>query len=898
VETELLADVQLLTGILDDTVRERRGEEALELVRRIRGAAESLRKGTLPGGREAFASEFPRFSLEQLGFLARTFTAHFLLLNAAEEQHRIRTLRSRDDPASPPHGSIAAACRELKQQGVGAQQVRALLERMLVMPVLTAHPSEARRGTVLDHLEALASELDHLDDPRRRGREREEVLQSLRATVLALDSSDETRPYRPSPLDEVTAGLHVFQRTLMDATPRIYRDLEDALCATWPGEEFRVGPFLRWGTWIGGDRDGNPNVTSDVTRAAFERQRQAAISRLARDTLDLGRELSVAARLAGGTPEALARSLEEDRERLPEVAARVRRKEGFEPWREKLSFMRARLELALAHAEDAYSSSAEYLEDLRLLESTLGQVGLSRLASGRLRDAIRRAQIFGFHLATVDIRQHSGLHEAAVADVLRHGGGGDYSKMGEAERVQKLAALLERADVGCPADRECLAEGTRELLETMDVVGRARRDLGPESCGRWVISFCHDASDVLEVLFLARAARLAPDEVRPVPLYEQIEDLEAAESRVDGLLKIAPFRAALRGELEVMVGYSDSSKQAGYVASAVALRAAQKGLARAADRGGVMLTVFHGRGGAVGRGGGPAIRAIRAQPRDALRGRFRVTEQGETVATRYGRADIAHRDLEQTVYAVLLRSLLDEAPTEPSERDRRQHLLDKGAAAARHTYDRLVADRERLTAYVTQSTPIEEIAQLRLASRPASRKSRLSFEDLRAIPWVFSWNQSRHGVPGWFGLGSALEAIAKEGGPEAPRRMYARSPYFQALVDNAQLALARADIEVAAQYAKLAGPNERGLFELIRDEHHKTVQRVLDATAEPELMAAWPTIARTVTRRNPYVDVLSHAQIELLRRLRAAQGAEDQERIRAALFVTINGIAAGLQTAG
>jgi phosphoenolpyruvate carboxylase len=583
------------------------------------------------------------------------------------------------------------------------------------------------------------------------------------------------------------------------------------------------------------------------------------------------------------------------RARLPEVAARARRYEA-EPWREKLRYMRARLLAARDRQEGAYPDAQSYLDDLVLLDRSLAAAGMTALQNGRLRDARRRAEVFGFHLATMDLRQHSAVHEAAVAELLAAGGAPGYASLDEAERVALLAGLLERADVGTPRDRTRLSPATRELLDTLDVVGRARRDSGSEACERYVVSFTRSASDLLEVLFLARSARLAPDELRPVPLLEQLEDLERAAPIAEQLLALPPVRAALRGELEVMLGYSDSSKQAGYVASTVALERAQTVLAQVADAHEVVLTIFHGRGGAIGRGGGPAGRAIRAQPRAALRGRLRVTEQGETVTARYGRAEIARRDLEQMVHAVLVASL--GAHAEPPER-RQQHeqILRRAADTSRATYDRLVGDGDRLARYALAATPIEEIAELPIASRPAARRGRLTLDDLRAIPWVFSWAQSRHGLPGWFGLGSALEALMADLGLARLQDLYRTWPFFQALLDNAQVALTRSDIEVAGEYARLADPDPRRLFDQIRDEHRRTVDAVLQVTGGPALLAAWPTIASTVQRRNPYVDLLSHAQIALLKRLRAA-GEDERERVRRVLFVTINGIAAGLQTAG
>ncbi|MGZ3439932.1 MAG: phosphoenolpyruvate carboxylase [Polyangia bacterium] len=514
-----------------------------------------------------------------------------------------------------------------------------------------------------------------------------------------------------------------------------------------------------------------------------------------------------------------------------------------------------------------------------------------------MRDARRRAEVFGFHLASMDLRQHAAVHEAAVAELLAAGGIDGYAALPEPERVALLSTLLERADVGAPRERARLSPATRELLDTLDVVGRARRDSGGAACERYVVSFTREASDLLGVLFLVRAARLSPDELRPVPLLEQLEDLARARPIAESLLRAAPMRAAIGGELEVMVGYSDSSKQAGYVASTVALEEAQTELARVADEHGVMLTIFHGRGGAIGRGGGPASRAIRAQPPEALRGRLRVTEQGETVTARYARPEIARRDLEQMVGAVLDASLQTSHREAPEERRQRRALLQDAATVARAAYDRLVGDGERLARYALEATPIEEIAELPIASRPTSRSGTLTLKDLRAIPWVFSWAQSRHGLPGWFGLGAALEALLARDGLERVRALYRDWPFFAALVDNAQVALTRSDIDVAREYAQLADPDARRLFAEIEVEHARTVGAVLRVTGERAILAAWPTIAATVQRRNPYVDVLSHTQIELLRRLRAAAG-DERERVRRILFVTINGIAAGLQTAG
>ena len=896
----LQSDIRLLADLLGETLRERDGDDVLALVDGVRKQAVALRTGQLEGGRDAFAKRVAALDLESLEQVARAFTQFFHLMNVAEEQQRIRMLRRRDRDETPTPGSIASACAEMKRAGATPDDVRTLLGRMFVMPVLTAHPTEARRRTLLDHLHEVSVSLDRLDDPRPGARERREVVEVLREAVLALHCTEEARASRPTPFDEVRAGLHVFERTLLDATPAIYRALEEALEQSWPNERFTVPSFLRWGTWIGGDRDGNPNVTAETTRMALERQRALALSRYVADVEHLGRELSVSARRVpfGGLLE-LEESLEADRARMPEIAARARRYATFEPWREKLLFMHAKLDGARVRSDAGYADPRRYRDDLRLLERTLAACGLSRLAKGPVRDARRRVEVFGFHLASLDLRQHSALHQGAVAELLARGGVPGYDKLGEEARVARLGALLDRADVGVPRDLGDLSPGTQEILATLDVVGRARRDLGPEACERYVISFTSEVSDVLEVLFLVRAAHLAPDELRPVPLLEQLQDLSRASSVASRMLELPAVRAAVRGELEVMIGYSDSGKQAGYVASSVALHRAQEDLAKVADDAGVLLTVFHGRGGAIGRGGGPANRSIRAQPPRALRGRLRVTEQGETIAARYGRPEIARRDLEQMISAVLVASVAERAPVPEAEQSARVVSVERAADAARRAYESLLADRDRLAAYAVAATPIQEVADLPLASRPASRRAAagLAFEELRAIPWVFSWNQSRHAIPGWFGLGSAIDDLCAHEGGDRARDLYERWPFFRALIDNAQLALARSDIEVASHYARLAGKDARGLFDIIRAEHERTVAGVLSVTGATSLLSKKGALKEAVDRRNPYIDVLSHAQIELLRRLRAAYGAE-REHIREILFITINGIAAGLQTAG
>jgi phosphoenolpyruvate carboxylase len=885
----LARDLARLERYLTDAVGDLAGPRVVDLVSHLREDAAALRAGRLDGGRDALAARVAALDDGDLEQVVRAFTESCHLMNVAEEEQRIRALRLRELDTGD---GLAAAVAAMHDGGMSAADVEALLARALVMPVLTAHPTEARRRSLLDHLATIAGDLEERDRPLgeigRRGLD-----DNLRDVVLALLGTEESRARKPTPTDEIDAAVDAFRRTLFEVTPRIYRTLEDALARHWPEHAWDVPSFLRWGTWVGGDRDGNPFVTALVTRSAFERQRTAVLDRYLADVRELGRTLSVSSRRvadpAGLTP--LLASLEVDRARLPEAAAAARSRTIHEPWREKLWYIGTRLRATLARGDDGYVDAPAYARDLALLDGSLAAAGYGRLARGLLRACRRRADVFGFHLASIDLRQHSSVHERVVDGLLAAGGRPGYAGLDEAARVELLAELLARP-VPPVSGRAALPDETQDLLATLDMVGRARHEVGGRACERWIVSFTSQVSDLLEVAFIGRSAGLAPGELRPVPLLEQLEDLDRAGEIAEAMLACPPLRAELGGELEVMIGYSDSGKQVGYVPAAVALRKAQLQLAEVAARDGVTLTVFHGRGGAIGRGGGPANQAIRAQPPAAVRGRLRVTEQGETVTARYARTEIAERDLELTLGAVLFAEVDQRNGTYPPI----GRALEVARAAALPAYRALTADKQRLARYTVAATPIQQVARLPIGSRPASRKAGLTVDDLRAIPWVFSWNQSRHGLPGWFGVGSALEAMARELGEGAVRDLVARSRFLHALVANAELAMIRADIDVAAHYARLADPADAGLFDLIAAEHERTRRALIEIVGHDDPFADRPHLAASVARRNPYIDVLSHAQIELLRRARA--DGDRAERLAPALFATIGGIAAGLQTAG
>ncbi len=882
-ESLLQSDIARLGDALWKSVATLSGASNAELCRGLGAAAAQLRAGELAGGRTAFAASVAALDESELETAARAHALACHLMNLAEERARRRALRA---SAGEPTDGAARAIDALIEAGASAADVQALFDRALVMPVVTAHPTEARRRSSLDHLTRISQLLEECDD----GWARTQV--ALDAEVLALHATEDARTRRPTPVDEIETALDVFRRSLLDVTPRVYRTVEDRLAARLGGQ-WRLPPFLRWGSWVGGDRDGNPHVTAEVTRAAFARARRTVLSRYLSDVERLGRMLSVSVRRSqGGSPAELLASIELDRARLPEVAAHALPRTMNEPWREKLWYVHARLGATLNHAEDGYIDVSHYRADLEVLDRGLRAAGFAAIADQELRDALRRADVFGFHLASLDLRQHSDIHAQVVDEVLAQGGRTGYLAADEAGRRAMLNAALAAPGITI-RDRSSLSPAAAEVFATLDVVGRARRELGPRACERYIVSFTRDISDMIEVVFLARAAGLAPGELRPVPLLEQVEDLDRAEEIASGMLDHPILRAEIRGELEVMIGYSDSGKQLGTVASSVALRRAQFALANITARAGVLLTVFHGRGGALGRGGGPQNESIRAQPIPAIRGRLRVTEQGETVTARYTQPLIAERDLELTLGAVLGAEVDERCGRQV---DRADEVLDIAGDAAREAYQGLTADQDRLARYTLATTPIEDVAHLPIGSRPASRGHAPSLQALRAIPWVFSWTQSRQGIPGWFGIGSAIEAMVQKLGVTATRELFESSRFLRALVHNCEVSVVRSDIDVAREWAQLADPDAAELFKLISEEHARTVRSLQGTLGMTPALASRPYMAASVGRRNPHLDVLSHIQIEALRRRRAGTG--DADRLTRIVYTTIGGIAAGLQTAG
>jgi phosphoenolpyruvate carboxylase len=722
----------------------------------------------------------------------------------------------------------------------------------------------------------------------------------------------------------------------------LYRELERALADHYPEHTWRLPAMLRFGSWMGGDRDGNPYVTHDVTTATIRLLRTTMLRQHIMAIESLSRRLGQSTRQVHISAE-LRRSLEEEAARFPEVAALLARRNPYEPYRQKCTYIREKLLRARDHASGHvltwggdtslppsgtfYHHRDELLADLRIVERGLREHAGSAVADGALHDLVRQVEVFGLHLATLDIRQHSERHASALSELLAFAGVcPDYGALTEAERVELLAREVANPRPLIPT-RLPYSDETIETIQTFRTVAAILEQLSPEAIHTYVISMTTGASDILAVLLLAKEAGLYRPEARMsrldiVPLFETGADLAGCATVMEACLRLPIYREHLRlrgGVQEVMIGYSDSNKDVGFVAANWALYQAQRALRDLVARSGVGLRLFHGRGGSIGRGGGPANQAILAQPPGSIGNQIKITEQGEVISDRYGLPKLAHRHLEQVVNAVLRAGFAPQEDTPPVW----ERTLESLAAIAREHYRALVYGHPDFLRYFRSATPIAEISRLKIGSRPASRKNSDRIEDLRAIPWVFSWMQSRHTLPGWYGLGYALERFvsqeresgsegAGENGSDSPalprspapllllQEMYARWPFFRSMIDNAQMILGKADLHIAERYAELVAEPEimQTIFGAIRTEYERTCRMVCQVACIERLLDNSPVLQRSIARRNPYVDPLSYVQVELLRRLRAAPAGPDHTALEDAILLSISGIAAGLKNTG
>jgi phosphoenolpyruvate carboxylase len=901
-------DIRLLGSILGDTVREQNGDEVFDLVERARIASFRVRRSEIE--RAEVAQMFDGIDIHRAIPVIRAFSHFALLANVAEDIHRERRRAIHVNAGDPPQDStLAATYQKLDSAHLDAATVAESLTGALVSPVITAHPTETRRRTVFDaqhHITQLMRLHAHGVTETDNGGT---IDTELRRQVLTLWQTALVRLSRLQISDEIAVGLRYYQAAFFDVVPKVNAEVRDALRRRWPDADLLTEPILRPGSWIGGDRDGNPNVTADVVRLATGSAAYTALGRYAAELTALEQELSMSARLVDVTDDLAA---------LAEACDEPAR--GDEPYRRALRVIHGRLTATAAHILDQepdnlldlglspYETPGEMLADLNTVDASLRANGSALLADDRLSRLREAVHVFGFHLSGLDMRQNSDVHEEVVAELLAWSGvHPDYCSLSEDERVNILADELStrRPLVG---DREQLSELARKELAIITAAAHAVAIYGPPAVPNYIISMCRSVSDLLEAGILLKECGLLDASgsepycpVGIVPLFETIDDLHRGASILEAALDLPVYRSIVRARSdsqEIMLGYSDSNKDGGYLAANWALYRAELDLVESARKTGIRLRLFHGRGGTVGRGGGPSYEAILAQPPGAVNGSLRLTEQGEVIAAKYAEPQMAQRNLETLLAATLESTLLDVEglgdAAEPA-----YEILDELADRAQRAYSELVHDTEGFVDYFLQSTPVSEIGSLNVGSRPTSRKPTSSISDLRAIPWVMAWSQSRVMLPGWYGTGSAIEdwIAGGDGRLEKLRDLYQRWPFFQTVLSNMAQVLAKTDLGLAAHYAELVedASLRRRVFDKIAAEHQRSISAHKLITGQDNLLADNPALARSVFNRFPYLEPLNHLQVELLRRYRSG---DDDELVQRGILLTMNGLASALRNSG
>ena len=903
-------DIRLLGTILGDTVREQNGEEVFDLVERARVESFRVRRSEID--RAELAGMFDGIDVHKAIPVIRAFTHFALLANVAEDIHRERRRAIRVAAGEPPQdSSLAATYLKLDTAELDSATVAETLTGALVSPVITAHPTETRRRTVFDTQHRITELMRLRSQAHTHTADGRDIETELRRNILTLWQTALIRLSRLKIQDEIETGLRYYPAAFLEVIPRVNAEVRAALQARWPDADLLGDPILRPGSWIGGDRDGNPNVTADVVRLATSRAAYTAVAHYFVEITALEEELSMSARLVKITSELAA---------LADACHEPARAD--EPYRRALRVIHGRLtatarqilddqpEHELDLGLEAYGTPEELLADLDVVDGSLRANGSAVLADdrlARLREAIRT---FGFHLSGLDLRQNSDVHEEVVAELLAWAGvHPDYRSLTEADRVELLVTELgtRRPLIGDGAE---LSELARKELDICIAAARAVKVFGPLAVPNYIISMCQSVSDMLEAALLLKESGLidasgaAPEAYCPVgivPLFETIDDLQRGSSILEAALDLPLYRSLVDsrgGSQEVMLGYSDSNKDGGYLAANWALYRAELDLVESARKTGIRLRLFHGRGGTVGRGGGPSYEAILAQPPGAVKGSLRLTEQGEVIAAKYAEPRIAHRNLETLLAATLEASLLDVEGL-GDEAEPAYEVLDDLAARAHRAYAELVHETPGFVDYFKASTPVGEIGSLNIGSRPTSRKPTTSISDLRAIPWVLAWSQSRVMLPGWYGTGTAFEEWIADGDGrlEVLQDLYLRWPFFRTVLSNMAQVLAKSDMGLAARYAELVDDEalRRRVFDKIAAEHERTIRIHGLITGHDDLLADNPALARSVFNRFPYLEPLNHLQVELLRRYRSG---DDDELVQRGILLTMSGLATALRNSG
>ncbi len=909
----LRRDINLLGRVLGQVLIEQEGEDLFNEEEAIRLLCKRLRFDYDPSLDDRLKQRIEGTEAGDLERIVRAFSVYFQLINIAERYHRVRRRRQYESsPDNPPQrASLASTLSRLGEDGIQGKSLQRKLDGMNVGLVLTAHPTEALRRSIRLKHDRIGEMLEEFESGLLTWKERRRLEEKLAEEVTLLWQTDELRTRRPKVSQEIQRTLLFFEHPLLSATLEVYREFEDELARRFPEDTPSLGRVLEFGSWVGGDQDGNPFVKPETLTTALGLHQELILNRHISSALELADHMSQSSKIVAVSEE-LTASVERSEVPLPESVDRNRGEDTNEIYYQKLLIMSERLKLTLdsPNSPAAYGNVSGFMEDLRMIQRSLLDHGGERVANGALRDLIRQAEVFGFHLAKLDVRQESARVVEAAGDLIASATGERLTEMGEEDRASLLRRLVSDPDLNLPQP-EGLSEETRGVLETFERIRQAKDEFSEPPVETFILSMAQQASDVLSVQLLARRVGLLDvDErggctasyLRVTPLFETVDDLERAPEVLRRLLDDPFYRSSLSrgGDLqEIMLGYSDSGKDAGYVTSNWTLYEAQGALTTVAKEHGVELRLFHGRGGSAGRGGGPSYDAIMAQPTGTLDGKIRITEQGEVISFKYSMQGLARRNLDTTLAAVLEASA-ESNPQKPAARW--CEAMKVLSTTSQSAYRRLVYEDKDFLTFFAEASPIGELSLLNMGSRPARRAQNTEVSSLRAIPWVFAWTQNRLLLPSWYGAGTALGGyLQRDDGLDILREMYSEWPFFRTLMGFMQMTLAKSDLRIAETYTTLVNdPKIRDrLRNRVTEEHAACVEAVLKITGNENLLDDSPVLQRSIRLRNPYVDPLSYIQVSLLRRLRSLpEDSPKREDILKTLLLTISGISSGMLNTG
>jgi len=923
-DKQLRARVKLLGNILGQVIERQVGRETYDAVEKLRKGYIKLQKEDDPALRKELGEFIRAQEPEQLNMIIRAFNLYFSLVNLAEEEHQYHERQGQLKSDGPLWtGSVLNTIGEFKEQGLSGEQVNTLLSKLNYIPVFTAHPTESKRRSVMDNLRRVFLDIGALNEAEALNNDyaKDSIYQQLESQVQVLWQTDEVRRQKPTVEDEIRNGIYYFRQSLFNAVPSVYRYMDRALARHYPDDKIDTPTFLTFGSWIGGDRDGNPFVTHDTTIHALLLQSRAVVYEYIQRIFDLSSKLTHSKHLCPISQDVINRATIVDTDLIKKVFKKRPNRFIDEPYRRFLYIIHGKLKETLHYIEAqlndekeekspfAYKSEGEFLKDLQLIYNSLCAHGDKNVADEELLDLIRLVETFGFYLMRLDIRQESTVHTDAVADLLNHLGI-DYNTLSEEERVSLLAEHVASPTI-IDTQHLALDNMTKEVIKVFEVMRKMRKEISPKAFNNYVISMTHEASHVMEVLFLAHQAGLAGYNagkpychINISPLFETIEDLEHIVPVTKSLFDNQTYKELLESagnQQEIMLGYSDSAKDGGNMSSSWSLYQAQQQIMQLADSSGVDCRLFHGRGGTLARGGGPTHHAILSQPTGTVRGSIKFTEQGEVLSYKYSNSETAMYEISLGVTG-LMKASLGLVKELPKDKPAYLATMQKLAQDGEECYRQLTDHTEGFFDFFYEATPVTEIGLLNIGSRPSHRKKgNLSKDSIRAIPWIFGWAQARMTFPAWQGTGFALDTWIEQHGEAELKEMYENWPFFRAMISNIQMALYKTDLRIGAEYTQL-GQNQtqaQAVYQQISDEHTRAVRRILEISGNEYLMAETPTIALSLKRRNPYLVPLNNIQIALLSRFKGPDATEEeQNKWLSPLLNSINAIAAGMRNTG